>query len=864
MERKKEQTEMNEEQREDREMIENSYLITDTAGDPKDKLFLFSKVLYLNLSLISGVNKLSENKRNQNVDTNSQLFLIYLSLKGDLDHIAYTSSISEIVEAVKNPSDFWTNKGDKFSSKSIYESEIDFLTNEVANKELLRVAVLNTLLIEKQYILKDPRKFWWIILSNYDARSHASQFEAAYYAPLTANESLFLTQVMQIKEHAEVLNPNSTALDFIEFIPYSCNYIAVNPKPSALRLGVLKCLIFNKNKIEFLPRKNPEFDTFSEKKADVIICVAPDFFRQATISNPKKFIAYRYEEHVISESLGIGFEEDDGSLRRNGELMIIVSESYLNNSRKSDEIKSYIEKGLLKTIIRLPNGKGVKRSKFTTALIFSRDSFQKTLVTDLSEKFEEFEKDETRNHILESIIARNEIEGFTKLVEKREIIDNNYNLSAPRYFLDSFTGSELGELAYELRLQKVEGLERERVVKPKNLFDEGFGKKLTAKIVESSKVKGAVWKLEENALLVSMDFGRLKPTYAEASKNDPLYLSQAIKAFKWNPEKVNLDYLINELNLDDAKEQVVRLSKGLTIKHISLSDFKKIRVKMPSTLDLQSAKVQGLKEYEAQIRRLQKEKLDLQLGLANAKSREWALFAHKLGSVRQSLLSTARILDRAFSNEKQEIVEFIEFYKDWKGKDLRKVFKGLRQDVSYLSKKIEAGTKSTDYSHYSIESIEIGQFLQLFKDFIDRDFEKFKAISIELNNNELDTLNETEKEVHVLGNCNLIGEDLLRLIFDNIKKHAFQHPDPKNLVIIESFIDANHLIIQIKNNGRPFPKGWKTPDFTALDKKSLDSDGAGIGGFQIEQIISHLQGDIEILTDETWEVIYQLKFKLEL
>ena len=105
---------------------------------------------------------------------------------------------------------------------------------------------------------------------------------------------------------------------------------------------------------------------------------------------------------------------------------------------------------------------------------------------------------------------------------------------------------------------------------------------------------------------------------------------------------------------------------------------------------------------------------------------------------------------------------------------------------------------------------------------------------------------------------------LLKTLIDNIltnaNKHGFTKKDNTNEVVIELIEVDDQLILEIRNNGKPFSKHFDKEKFISKYSTANPELGSGLGGYDINRIA-------EYFSDPNWELIlsedpiYPVKFK---
>ena len=108
--------------------------------------------------------------------------------------------------------------------------------------------------------------------------------------------------------------------------------------------------------------------------------------------------------------------------------------------------------------------------------------------------------------------------------------------------------------------------------------------------------------------------------------------------------------------------------------------------------------------------------------------------------------------------------------------------------------------------------------------------------------------------------------DLIKIVINNIltnaNKHAFDEHSPKNKLNFEGSINnSGQMLIEIRNNGKPFEEGYTKANFIAIHNTTNERIGKGMGGYDIERHLKYLDCNWELdLTNDLFPVIFNLNF----
>lgn len=112
----------------------------------------------------------------------------------------------------------------------------------------------------------------------------------------------------------------------------------------------------------------------------------------------------------------------------------------------------------------------------------------------------------------------------------------------------------------------------------------------------------------------------------------------------------------------------------------------------------------------------------------------------------------------------------------------------------------------------------------------------------------------------------LFSEEALAIIFDNIVSnavaHGFSDPDKEYVIHIDFEAEGTSYVLSISNNGDPLPAGKDPSEVFVWGKTEGGKEHAGIGGYQVKDLMERFGGQAEIIStpDEEFTVTYKLTF----
>ena len=270
---------------------------------------------------------------------------------------------------------------------------------------------------------------------------------------------------------------------------------------------------------------------------------------------------------------------------------------------------------------------------------------------------------------------------------------------------------------------------------------------------------------------------------------------------------------------------------------------------------MQRGKVAGLIELTETIKALKSQNNVLDYGLKSKNYDEYASLKHTLGTPRQNILSYADVLVSFFeNNQSKAFFEVNNNFNQDLGLDLLSVFKAIKSDINFLSELLEKGEKGLVLTDYVIESVPLTEVQNIIS--------LFKKVGRKFNINLFPIEDENKKHLGIG-----INKVLLKVVIDNLisnaKKHGFDNNKSDNQMLIDLKIIDNVFIIDIKNNGKPFPKNFDKDKFTAKFSTANSQNGTGLGGYDIDRIITYFGANWDlVLNEEIFPVRFVFQFPI--
>ena len=664
----------------------------------------------------------------------------------------------------------------------------------------------------------------------------------------------FMCGLADLKKDAKVFNPFAGLASFGVYLDQGQDYFGQELNQKTWALGALRLMAYERpgssryvcdDSILHWPKESEKFD---------LILSNPPFGMRLGHH-------YRDIEPNIRTIEQFLIEKGIQSLKQNGKLIALLPQGFLFREQRLRE--HLVEEDLIDTIISLPGGLLLNTGIPLIILVLDRNKKLPGRVKFVDAKnfvIAKGPREKVLNdYSLNSFIhSDKEEENVVKIAYNEQIRDNDYNLSVARYFQKQIEGVKLGDILELVRGQRGNLLQTGKLIRIRDLKDDKVDFTLDVSSVEETELRRPdIHLVSESCLLLAMRWRTLKPTLFEF-KGEPILINRDILSFKVNEAIADKAYLINELHADYVQEQLesYRLDASV-MPFIRKDDLMEVVIKIPS-IEEQRAKVQGIYELSDKVKSLQEERNALVHGKTLKQFSEFASLKHTLGRPRQNILDWSdNLLD--FLTKKKEGFEalnkaFTEFYDI----DIISALKEIKRDVNFITDVLEKGENGLVLSEYEKQVIPLSDINSIINELSNNGF-NFKIKKLLLKGEKL-------KERGIYANKTLL-KTLLDNILTNANKYAFDKKATGNEVVIELTEVDDSLSMEIRNNGKPFPKNFDREKFITKYSTADSSNGSGLGGYDIHRIASDFNNPDWILSlneDPFFLVKFKFQFPIKL
>ena len=662
----------------------------------------------------------------------------------------------------------------------------------------------------------------------------------------------FICGLAELQPNSKVYNPFAGLASFGVYLDQGQEYFGQELNQKTWALGALRIMAYQRpGTSRYVCDDSISHWPATSEKFDLIVANPPYGMR---LGNQYREIEPEFR--TIEQFL---LEKGVHSLNEKGKLIALLPQGILFRGLHEQRLREFlVDEDLIDTIISLPGGLLLNTGIPLIIMVLNKNKKipGKVRFVD-AKKF--VDSKSSRERVLNDYGLNSFLHGskndsdILRLVSNDEIRAFDYNLSVPRYFQKQVEGVKLGEIIEFVRGQRVNLPPTGKLIRIRDLKDDKIDFRLDEATIEDVELRRPdIHQITESCLLLAVRWKTLKPTYFEY-KGEAIYRSQDILSFKVNEAIADKAFLINELHADYVQEQLESYRLGASVMpFLRKDDLMEVVIKLP-TLQEQRAKVQGIYELSDKIKSLQVERNALAHGKSLKQFSEFASLKHTLGRPRQNILDWSDNLLH-FLNEKREGFEalnkaFIEFYDT----DIISALKEIKRDVNFITDVLEKGENGFVLSEYETNTIPLSDINSLINEISNNGF-NFKIKKLPLKSEKL-------KDRGISAN-RILFKTLLDNILTNANKYAFSKRETGNEVVVELTEVDDILSMEVKNNGKPFPKNFDREKFITKYSTADSAEGTGLGGYDIHRIATHFSNpDWELSLNE--DPIYPVKFKFQ-
>lgn len=780
------------------------------------------------------------------IEEQVQIVLLFLSLYKDGLINSKTIHHHDLLKEINENKSSSNNTSESYES---YRTIIQNLNNSLAkidDHSFKRICDKLSELDRKFLTEKFPEIFDDII---YRISQSQGRYAGEFIQPVEITR--FICALAELPEKASVFNPFAGLASFGVYFDKGQDYFGQELNLRTWILGALRILAYKRpGTSNYVCNDSILQWPAPSKKFDLIVANPPFGFRLGN--------QYREAEPEIRTIEQFLLEKGVQSLKSDGKLIALLPQGILFRGMHEQRLREYlVDRDLIDTIVSLPGGLLLNTGIPLVIIVLSKSKKMpgKVRFVDAKRyvKVKGTREKVLNDYALNSILhATNQGPDVISIVSNEQIRVNNYNLNVPRYFQKKIDGVKLGDILEFVSGQRRNLPESGKLIRIRDLKDDKLDFKLDLSNVETTALRRPdLHLISESCLLLSARWRTLKPTSFEF-KGESIVRSQDILSFKVNESKVEIAYLINELHTDYVQEQLESFRSGTTIPFIKKDDLLEIVIKLPS-LEEQRAKIQGISEISDKIKSLVEEQNALEHGTSIKLSNEFASLKHTLGRPRQNILDWSDNLIHYLDNKRKEVDSLSKGFEEFYEIDIISALKEIKRDINFITDVLEKGENGFVVEEFEKEIIPLAD--------INNTIHELSNNSLNFKIKKLLIKGEKLKERGIFGN-RILFKTLLDNLLTNANKYGFDKKEIGNEVVIELTEVEDILSLEVKNNGKPFPKNYDKEKFITKYSTADISSGSGLGGYDINRIaIDFKNPDWELSLNE--DPFYAVKFKFQ-
>ena len=449
-------------------------------------------------------------------------------------------------------------------------------------------------------------------------------------------------------------------------------------------------------------------------------------------------------------------------------------------------------------------------------------------------KSDNFIKSQNRTKILDWEGLVNELNKFesssVKTVSNFEIIQNENLLNVNRYFFEKIqNGVKLNEFLSSYNGIRIAEVFESRVVNIKDIKEININ--IDELEIRKDYNKTFFRKIEESCLLIAPSSNYIKATWFEFT-GVPILVKHNIKAFKVNQEKVDISYLIHQFQEENVTKQMDAFAIGSVITSINVNDILKLEINLPSLVEQKDwVNKRFLKSLD-----LEKDKVSLIRKQFNDE------LGSKQHNIRQHLKNVKDSLDVliSFMNKNNGILKNDDIINPLRGITVSKRIESLQTSLGNVIFEVNNLTNENNFG--LSEKIDL---IQVINESIAEHVASNYDIEFKFDELGLEEINESSYIIDFSKND---VKELINNVIENAVNHGFVDKTKKYKLLIYLGVEDNKIILQMINNGLPFPIDV-SKSFGIKGFKAGKTGNKGIGVWKIIQSIEHFGHKYNIIDE---------------
>ncbi len=690
--------------------------------------------------------------------------------------------------------------------------------------------------------------------------------------------SKFLIDIANLPDTCTVYNPFAGTGSLGLYLTENQYYLAQEHNLVTYTIALLRAIahnrlqrtyVFNQNSLKEWGFKSldnkPETKGFFDK-FDLVFATPP-------FNAPLKGIEGEYGQIRTLEQFSI--ENGLNVLKSTGKLIAIVSPGFLSSSSVPEQRlrEHLVRSDLLDTVILCPGGLLSHTSIRFAIIVINKEKKKKGVYRfiDAGKYVINISRQERKLNTekLIDVFKGEEDSDISRKVILKNLEDSDFSFNPSRYLLTQIfeTDSTVKPLSEVVKVRVRESSIKQgtkgRFIRIRDLKSDITNLILNPLDIEYTEIPGSAMEIMNATLLLALRHGKLRPSLINGS-NERIFISNDILALHVYEDIIDPAYLLTELDSDYVKRQVEAYSYGSSIQTISKRDVLNLKIRVPDKEE-QRARVHRIRE---EILRSKHRELELTreiLGLKDDSFREFASIKHTLSQYLNALRSNVSGTIKFISKNQVEGLSLATMYSENLNQNFGDHLHSLLQTIDSMARLLHSGEEPIfPQGQKTIEmEMDLEKLVQNAQSrFKNPEIFLFEELYIDKESFTFDG------EAFIAPYINILADDFYR-VFSNIVANAVNHGfkgRTNNIIRITMTHDWENgkLVLEISNNGHPLPEEFTLKHLTTRGEKASNSEGLGIGGADIKDILDKYSATVDLRNEPEQEfpVTYILNFNL--
>lgn len=592
---------------------------------------------------------------------------------------------------------------------------------------------------------------------------------------------------------------------------------------------------------------------------DLAICNPPFAGRkEKTLGSTFTDVTISFLNHILAK------------LKNKGKAVILVPEGFLfQKSRSHTEFRQYlIRNEMIECVISLPAGifqpySGVK----TSILVLSKKHNDRTLFID-GEHHDFYYKSESGQYILDAekigmeyhkafdgLTGAHEPQGHYGTPGKSTIINfaieksEEDDLSVRKYLFvkePDDSGVELKEVLSHYKGMANNSKDEIKFVGITNLNDIFYDFYLKEDDLRERQPNQRGRYVDTAVLMIGSIPQSIKPTFFKSGKV-PVIVSENIHLFKVDKTKVDVEYLIFELNSKIMKDKILSISRGATgLTRFSASVFLSLKIELP-TLEKQKEIAKIKKEAIYQDKATEAAEYAKRSGLTEKREEQiLGCVKHEINNLVPGVINYLKSIQQYL--QENEIALNKKFSDSPFSLTAEEAFKLSLNNLAEVNNLMENIQKIFDLGDKTLNQHFIG-FKELLKSVLGNHKEMLVKNCVEVHIG-INEVYEDAKDLNIYLDIEQFSIVIRNFLFNSIR-HGYDNAEVPKKIVFNLSEDKDTYYISMINDGQPFPPDFTIDDFAKFGVRKNKNRGNGLGGYLMNRVVLNHNGTLELMPSGT-------------